>query len=292
MICKNEIVEINTKRACWFPVNPSSPFGLCSRCDFYKVETCLKEIESVEPLLTNQAFVDLCLDSKHRLSLVSAVTRLQELNPSLFETFFASLSSTKFLHDLSHQLHTHSPSSRCKLYQYGLKMRRLDREIQSTDMPWNCWECLSFILRQKHMLHCYRAFSNGIVTNRIKKPETSPHNVIDCMISLHLHKKDHTTRLLFDRLRRSIGDVKAKECLVTFLTQPATVPMVFTAAASEFIPTTWSKELTSAFLQNEALKAVKKRNYVFKEDLMIKTWHPDRLFPWCFDLDELKDFGF
>ena len=140
------------------------------------------------------------------------------------------------------------------------------------------------------MLNCYRAFSNGIVTNRIKKPESFTQNVLDCMVSLHLHNKDHAARLLFDRLRRSIGDPKAKDLLVEFFKSPATISLVFTAAASEFIPSSWKNDLTSCFLLKEALKFVKKRNYVFKEDLIIKTWHPDRLFPWCLDIEELKDF--
>ncbi len=290
MICKNEIIELNNKRACWFPVNPSSPFALCSRCDFYKVESTLKEIESNLSLITNPAFVNLCLDQKHRVLLLSALTRLQEKNHPEFERFFRSLSSERFFHDINHQVHTHSPSCRCKLYQYILKTRTFDREIQSTDMPWSCWDCLSFILKQRNMLNCYRAFSNGLVTNRIKKPESYPSKVIDCMISLHINKKDHTTRLLFDRLRRSVHETKAKEFLLEFLTTPVTIPIVFTASASEFVPSSWNKELNSSFLQKEALKAVKKRNHVFKEDLIIKTWHPDRLFPWCLDIEELKDF--
>ena len=290
MICKNEIVELNSKRSCWYPVNPFSPFGFCSRCDFFQIETCLKDMQSNMHLLQSEYFKNQCLDSVHRTSLLVSLTQLQESNPDLFQTFFTSLSSAQLLHDIYHQLHTHSSSNRCKFYQYILKNRSLDREIQSTDMPWNCWHCLSFILKQRNMLTCYRAFSNGIVTNRIKKPESSLTNVLDCMISLHLHKKDHAARLLFDRLRRSIGDSNAKTVLLEFFQNPATISLVFTAAASEFVPSSWNKDLNPSTLQKEVLKFVKKRNYVFKEDLIIKTWHPDRLFPWCLDIEELKDF--
>lgn len=292
MTCKNEIIELNSKRGCWFPVNPSSPFGLCSRCDFYKVESSLKEIETNLDLIQNPAFCKATLDQTHRVSLLSALTRLQEKDLSAFANFFALLGDEKLRNDINHQLHTHSPSCRCKFYQYILKTRTFDHEIQSTDMPWNCWDCLSFILKQKNMLNSYRAFSNGIVTNRIKRPETAPSKVIDCMVSLHLYNKDHTARLLFDRLRRSsIGESKAKEFLVEFLTQPATASLVFTPVVFEFVPGSWNKDLNASFLQKEVMKAVKKRNYIFKEDLIIKAWHPDRLFPWCFDIEELKDFA-
>ncbi len=32
------------------------------------------------------------------------------------------------------------------------------------------------------------------------------------------------------------------------------------------------------------------RMAAWKEDLIIKTWHPSRLMTWCFDIEELKDF--
>lgn len=50
----------------------------------------------------------------------------------------------------------------------------------------------------------------------------------------------------------------------------------------------WSGEtLNFAFVK----KALKERVELYKEDLMIKTWHPKRLLTWCFDLEELSDFG-
>lgn len=291
MICKNHILELNSKRPCWFPISSSSPFGFCSRCDFFEVKRCLKEIHLNIELLNSEPFLNLCLNSAHQTSVISALLRLLEKDSSAFQTFLAFLSSKNFLEDLHHQIHTHFPSTCCKLYQHILKTRTFDRQIQSTDMPWNCWDCLSFILKQKNMLNCYRAFCNGILTNRIKKPESSLHNLVDCMISLHLHKKDHTARLLFDRVRcNNLTETRAKELLLEFLTKPATLSLVFTSGASEFIPMAWKHHLSSSFLQKEALKAVKKRNYIFKEDLIIKTWHPDRLFPWCLDIEELKDF--
>ena len=37
-------------------------------------------------------------------------------------------------------------------------------------------------------------------------------------------------------------------------------------------------------------KVLKKRTNIYKEDLMIKTWHPRRLVKWCLDLEDLSDF--
>lgn len=50
----------------------------------------------------------------------------------------------------------------------------------------------------------------------------------------------------------------------------------------------WSGETLNI---NYVKKVLKQRCNLYKEDLMIKTWHTSRLFKWCFDLEELADFG-
>ena len=49
----------------------------------------------------------------------------------------------------------------------------------------------------------------------------------------------------------------------------------------------WSGETLN---QTYIKKVLKQRCNIYKEDLMIKTWHTSRLFKWCFDLDELAEF--
>jgi hypothetical protein len=29
---------------------------------------------------------------------------------------------------------------------------------------------------------------------------------------------------------------------------------------------------------------------IYEEELIMKTWRPDRLMNWCFDIDEINDF--
>jgi hypothetical protein len=50
----------------------------------------------------------------------------------------------------------------------------------------------------------------------------------------------------------------------------------------------WSGETLNVKYIKKVLKA---RSEIYKEDLMIKTWHPSRLFKWCLDLEDLHDFA-
>ena len=291
MICQNQILELNSKRQCWLPINPSSQFQLCSRCEFYKVEEILKDKDELVKFVEKPFFQELCKDNGHKASTLHALLWLQQEKHSEFEAFFHAVSTEAFTRVLHHDMHIHSPCSRCSFYQYIFKTRELQYPISYSEVPWNCWQCLSFILRQKSMLGYYRAFSNGLIRNKLRYPERNLNEALESMISLDLNHKSHAARLVFEQIRRGFhDDEKSKEFLVRFLTQPATVSSVFNKRASEYIPELYRKDLTESFLQKEVLKAVRKRNWVFKEDLMIKTWHPDRLFLWCFDIEEMKDF--
>jgi hypothetical protein len=291
-MCTNQIKEFNTITACWLPVNPSSPFQLCSRCDFYKTEEILKEVSSHLEILTNPAFSALCSLPNHRITLINALVELHEAKHSQFEPFLKSVSTDSFQNDLHHQIHTHSPSNRCALYQHILKTRQFDRDLRYTDLPWNCWPCLAFLHRQKDCLGYHHAFTKGVLRNKLNCSEISKPFVLDAMTSMTLRGKAHTARLVFERFRITLrNEKKAQEALVEFLTQPALISSLFLEPFIDIVPYTWNDTLTRKVLQKEALKAVRKRNWVFKEDLMIKTWHPDRLFPWCLDIQELKDFA-
>lgn len=291
MTCTNTIVELNTVRQCWLPQSPTSFSGLCTRCDFYKVEAYLKTIESNLSLLRNPQFQAACCHENQIRNLICALTTLCQAKNPEFPNFFAAVQTSSLQKTLLHQIHVHSPSSRCCLYQHALKHRTLQRELCSTDIPKNCWTCLSWMLRQRDLHRWYPTFNRAFVSNQLTTLRASREELLDCMISLTLAKKDHMARLLFHKYEREIqNQEEIKQCMIQFLSQPATISSVFGAKVSEFIPTAWNRKQFQERLQKETLRAVRARNWVFKEELMIKTWHPDRLFAWCFDIEDLKDF--
>lgn len=293
MTCAKIIQEYNTSRQCWLPVNVNSPFSLCSRCDFQRIEELLMNPESLEPLLNNPKFIELLGKKEHETSILNALIILHSSNSPLFHFLISATEKRGLEFTLKHQIHTHTPSKRCDLYYYSfLRYNVLNDTLRYTDIPWKCWSCLAKVVRHRYFKpYWYRAFSNGLIRNRIYQPEFHKTYLIDCMVSLHLIGKDHAARILFDRYRNAVkNEDKAQTFLQDFLSHPVMIDKLFTKTSLEFIPIAWQKDDFIKRFHVAALKNVKARNYVFKEDLMIKTWAPHRLFAWCFDLDELKDF--
>lgn len=298
MICKNRIKENNLERQCWLPVNPNSPFSLCNRCDYQKVEEILESEEAVV-YLQKPEFCALVSQDSHHQKLFAFLARLCGDNDMKFPSLFQNLLKES-IHPcinyqtlLSAQILTHTPCNRCKFYQYSLKHKKFERDISYVDMPWRCWNCLASVLRLIPSCYgWYRAFSNGLVRNQLHSPEGYLDAVIDCLVSLHLSKKDHAVRLLFDRTRQGLKDEgQAKAFLIRFLSEPCMIKSLFDKTALDFIPLVWQKKGFLQEFQRKALQNVRARNWVFKEELMIKTWEPERLFSWCFDLEDLADFG-
>lgn len=285
MICSNTIEEYNKKRQCWFPRDPSSPYPLCKRCTFYKGEELLHRIAKGD---FTEIPPNLLIEENHFDALSFALVSLQKAkHPS-----FSSLYINSYEQYLLRQVYRHTHCSRCPLYQYCLsKQDRKDAHIVS--LPWNCWQCMAWILRQQNLPGFYQAFTRGILSLQTCKPikNANSTDLIDCMISLELKGKGHTARLLFDHYRRWIGnEEREKELLETFHFQPAMISTVFKDSYTEYFPSAWKVPNYKESLQKRALQFVRKRNWVFKEELIMRTWAPHRLFPWCLDIQELADF--
>lgn len=291
MTCNNTIVEFNSNRACWFPINRESPFSLCTRCDYYKIEEVLKDPSSLVRYKDNPKFLYQCSQKNHQESLLSALLSLKQSNSAFFERFYRSVLTTNLEHVLNHKIYTHTPSKCCDLYKHVLKTRIILRDIGHADLPWKCWNCLSFLLRQNEMKRYYPTFARGILHNRLPSMETNRSEAIDVMVSLRLISKDHACRILFERYRQEVkNDEKAREFLIAFLSEPSCIQQVFQNKISELLPHSWNTEVFQKQIQKSVLQNVRKRNWCFKEELMVKTWAPERLFAWCFDIEELRDF--
>ena len=292
MNCKNSILEHNSKRQCWFPKDANSPFDFCIRCSYYRVDEILHSIAKGDftavHFLEDTSVQSTCLQEKQFDSFLSALTALCKANHPSFPILYTCVEDyIRF----QQAFLRHSPSSRCCLYQsYLSKQSFSSKEAHITDLPWKCWTCLAWILRQKDTLGLYQAFIRGMLSNASQASLSTcdPSSLIDCMISLELKGKAHATRTLFEWYRRAIqNDTKAREVLDEFHCQPAMIYYVFTDPYFGYYPTNW--EINT--VPKKALKSVRKRNWVFKEELIMRTWAPHRLFPWCFDIQELADFS-
>lgn len=298
MICSNTIEEYNKKRPCWLPQDPSSPFSLCERCTFYKIEEILGNIRKGDmsnlSLFNTKEFQEKLCEQNHIDSLELALCTLKRMkNPSFLPIFTILHEKSKLNQTFLKNALRHSSSCLCPFYQTCFKQRRLSHNAMIQDLPWKCWTCLSWILRQNNTLGLYDAFARGLLSSNLLSYETVDETqIIDCMISLELKGKQHAARILYDRYRQKTkNDQNAKTLLESFYFQPAMIHTLFQTSSLDYIPSGWKEPDYRKILQKKALQSVRKRNWVFKEELIMRTWAPHRLFRWCFDLDELKDFA-
>jgi hypothetical protein len=237
-------------------------------------------------------FQTLCQKEVHYPSLLHFLLKLLEVNPGLFAQFKKTLTSSTFLNKVYRDVYHHTESCRCKLYQRFLQEKVFDREIFTTDLPWHCWNCLAWIARHKHFKRKWSLkMTNGLAQLKMTDAIKHKKHILDIIISLLLVKKEHAARILFHKYTNCLQDEdKSVDFLIEIYADPALIHKVFTSNQQELVPSTWDRDELEKIMRKKVLKHVKKRNWVFKEDLMIKTWHPDRLFPWCLDIEELKDF--
>lgn len=291
MICKTILQENNGKRPCWLPMNPDSPFGLCSRCDYFKTEEILlQETFTDISIFSDEAFQKEACQKNHIESLLGAFTRLlQTKDPNVSDLFREYSKNKDFKQILKHQAPTHRPSNRCCLYQHYYK----DRSEQfpgatPLDLPIHCWPCMAYISRQREMLGFYSAFLIRTGAHQLHLP-SNIQSVVDVMISLELNKKPNLVRTLLNTYRLSVSDKILEKTLVEFFSQPATADLVFLDKARHYIPAP-SLHCILETLPKNVLAAIRKRNWIFKEELMMRTWRSDHMIKWCFDIEEQKDY--
>jgi hypothetical protein len=85
--------------------------------------------------------------------------------------------------------------------------------------------------------------------------------------------------------------VEFRDWLGAFVETPIFLEKILTDRVSlldkEYIHLWTGQELNFKFYKT----LLKRRQNIYKEDLIIKTWHTKRIFYWCFDLQDLADFG-
>ncbi len=115
-----------------------------------------------------------------------------------------------------------------------------------------------------------------------------------CLDILWMEKKanDMNWLRLGDALQNAIPDqVEFSEIIRKMLKNPVMLEYILSDTLNPDIKLLfeiWSGETLNA---QYTKKVIKSRSEIFKEDLIIKTWHPKRLFKWCLDLEDLQDFA-
>jgi hypothetical protein len=122
--------------------------------------------------------------------------------------------------------------------------------------------------------------------------ETGPRVFVDMAVSLHLLQKEHHLRILLDHMMRRFPLEDVKSFLLAFLQEPCMLFVFYTNKQEDYLPLPLRDTVIVKAFQTQIKESIKKRTGLFKEELIMRTWHPRRLFSWCFDTQELADFGY
>jgi len=282
----------------------SSPFQLCRRCHFHKITDILDSFTRdymrgtlhppQELLLHDPQFLQELLHPAREQALLQLLSTLHSQNKIQYHLLVTQLKEKSVFPILmTKRILAHQPGPRCCLYRTCMR----DPRIFTTDtLSWNCWSCIAWCVKQQdaRLLQLYTQ-SFGRNFSRLTHDmylNTGPPVFVDYFVSLHLIQKEHHIRILTDHMIHRFPLEEVKSFLLGFLQQPAMYFVYAKKLYADYIPLPLRGPDLLASFQQHIKESIKNRTDIFKEELIIKTWHPRRLFPWCLDLEELADFGY
>lgn len=304
MLCKGTVFEHSRKRACWLPAERGSQFQLCRRCHFHKVTNILDNFTrdyaegqlhpTNEIILTDQTFLEELLHPAREQALLNLLNILYQKNKIQFNVVVVRLKEKKiFSNLLTKRIVAHTPGTRCNFYRCCMKDE--DMYISNT-LPWNCWSCIAWIVKQKNThLSTKYLFTFGRNFSNLTYPmfaEVGPLIFTDYFVTLFLEEREHHLRFLIDHMIRNFPYEEFKSFFLRFLQQPPLLSLFYEKKQNTLLPLPFRDAIVIEEFRKEIKQSIKNRTNIFKEELIIKTWHPKRLFPWCFDIQELEEFGF
>jgi hypothetical protein len=122
--------------------------------------------------------------------------------------------------------------------------------------------------------------------------QTGTRVFVDIAVSLYLLKKEHHLRVLLDHMMHRFPLDAVKSFLLSFLEQPPMLFVFYTGSQADYLPLPFREKVVVDQFRAHIKQSIKNRTNTYKEELVMRTWHPKRLFPWCLDIQELADFGY
>jgi len=301
MLCQGTIQEMNQEKKCWLPANQQSQSGLCRRCHFVRMtnilDTLTQDYErgelhpSHEQDLRDPIFRNELLHPGREQALLNLLSSLFRKNKIQFSLLVSRLEDhNAFPILLKKRIETHTPGTRCSMYRSFLKRKGV---YQWRKRCWGGWPCIAWSLKQgdKDLLDFYlHNFGREIVhVTESAVFQMGSKVFVDFLVSLHLLGYHHHIRIVFDHMLHGFQFETTKSLILLFFQQPVVLSLFFEGKEDDLLPLAL-RDVRSEFRQ-KIKQSIKARTNLYKEELIQKTWHPDRLFTWCFDLEELNDFS-
>jgi hypothetical protein len=304
MLCKGSIQEVNQKKGCWLPADPSSSFQLCRRCHFFRITEMLDSLTQAyakgemhppfEISFTDEVFLQELLHPAREQALLNLLSTLSLQNKIQYRLLQDRLKQRSVFPILmTKRIQAHQPGPRCKMYRDFLK----DPDLYKSDtLCWNCWSCIAWVVKQNNtrLLTAYRQ-TFGLNFSRITFDiftTTGSAVFVDLFASLHLLGKDHHIRILQDHFFHRFPLEDFRKFLFAMFQHPVFLDLFFYKTQNDFLPLPFRDAIVVEEFYRTLKKGIKCKTNMYKEELMMRTWHPSRLFTWCFDIEELKDFDY
>jgi hypothetical protein len=303
MRCKGILQEQNKTKDCWLPANPGSSLQLCRRCSFLRITTLLDTLTNEywtgalhpenEILLNDTEFLQELLHPAREQALLNLLSALFQENKIQFKRVVEKLKEkTVFSILLTKRIQTHVPGPRCKMYQQFLDD---PQAFQGQTLCWNCWSCVTWCLKRKHpylldiflksFLSQLQKLTFEVYTNN------GPRTFVDFLVTLFLLEKNHIVRIFIDHCFHRFPLEDFKSLLHFFFQEPCMLFVFYQNLQADYLPLPFRDEIVVKEFRKSIKDAIKKKTDTYKEELVMRTWHPSRLFPWCLDIQELEEFG-
>ena len=316
---RERLFQDTRRKTCWLPGDSTSPWHYCRHCTFIQKDQLLETViqntiqekdeiemptgtkENLATVLCSQWFRQHCAHPASRLRLYHLMLVMKRHNLSLYNTYLRdpTLSSSFLRMIQSHRPQDSNPQS-CKVICDLVGHDRLR-------IPRQCPLCLYMLWkRDRKNREQYAALTTYLREYDQKSYHFPyPNEILKDYIRFSAQQGDTNLQYAFSAMfvhlnRRNRQD--ANERLYDFLQDFILEDSRTFASILETDIQSLMKYCPQWLMQIEFQTGVvdparhqwkylmKVRCDTYKEELMMKTCHPRRLFKWIFDIEELKDF--
>lgn len=313
------LFQDSRRKLCWLPSDESSPWRYCRHCSFtqkeFLIEDVIKNIinerdemlmptgtkEKLLTLLLYPWFKEHCAHPTSRIRLYHLMIIMKKHNVSVYSNYLQDPTfSSTFLRIIQSHRPQDSNLSSCRVIcdLVGKDRHRIPRE---------CPICLTTLWkRDRTNREQYAALTNYLREyNRKSYHFPYPHEILKDYIrhsvSLGDTNRQYALSAMFVHLNRQ-NPHESNERMYDFLQDFLLEDSQTFAAVIEKNMEILMNYCPQWLLQVEFITGVvepahkqwkqsmKARCDAYKEELMIITCHPKRLFKWIFDIEDLKDF--
>jgi hypothetical protein len=313
------LFQDSRRKLCWLPSDESSPWHYCRHCSFTQKEFLIKDAittmihrkddmlmptgtkEKLLTVLQYPWFKEHCRHPASRIHLYHLMILMKKHKSPVYSTY---LDDPRLSSSFLRMIQSHRPQDNndmaCKVICDLVGKDRLR-------IPRECPLCLSTLWKRERMnRELYAAVTQYFrdytrKSYHLPNPQEIMKDYIRHSISLGDSNRQYALSALFVHLNRQNEDKASQqmyEFLQDFLLEDSETFGAIVGKKSELLLKICPQWLLPLEFETGVIEPayrqwkqwMKARCDTYKEELMIKTCHPRRLFTWIFDIEELKDF--